>query len=243
MSGSVAMYTVEKDGRLIGPVDFIQHQGFGKDPVRQSGPHAHAVVFEPRRQILYVPDLGMDTLVLYKLDRDEKKLVHLADLDLKTAAGAGPRYMEIHPNGKWAFLINELDSTVSLVSLSGKTAKIETIHTIPLLPKDFSGTSTASDLHLSPDGRHLYCSNRGDDSIVAIEIDQETGTMKTIGRFPCGGKTPRNFMITRDGRYVIAANQDSDMLVSFRRDTATGLLTATGYTVEAPTPVCVRQFS
>ena len=240
MSGSIAMYRTLKNGALDGPVEFIQHQGSSSDPIRQSGPHAHAVTFDPNTGLLFVPDLGMDKLVVYDFDKDNLHLTYRKDLTMECKSGSGPRHLELHSKLNSAYLINELDSTVNVLIFSEAEHRPTVIQTVSLLPDNYEGNSTASDLHITSNGKYLYASNRGHDSIAGFEIDQETGKLSFIGHFECKGSTPRNFFIDSDGGLMIVALQDSDLLASYWIDETTGVLTPTGYSVSVPTPVCVK---
>lgn len=240
MSGSVALYKTTAEGSIEGPKDFVQHHGSSLDPQRQGGPHAHAVIYDAATKLLYVPDLGKDSVVVYRVDSATGRLEAQAGLDIAVPPGAGPRHIEIHPDRRYAYLVNELDSTVSVLAFDPHDGSMHIVQTSNLLPAGFSGQSTSADLHIAPAGDFLYCSNRGHDTITGFRIDRESGFLSLIGHTSTGGKTPRNFLIDPSGTMLIAANQDSDTLVSFRIDQNTGRLDSTGYSVEVPTPVCVK---
>ncbi len=240
MSGSVAVYKTKKDGSLDGPTDFVQHSGASVDTFRQAGPHAHAVIFDSLDGLLYVPDLGLDKLLVYKVDIETGTVKERASLCTKTTPGSGPRHLEFHPSRRFAYLVNELDSTVAILGFDAQSGKLSFQECVPLLPPDFSGESTAADIHLSPSGEFLYCSNRGHDSIAAFRVDQVSGSLALVGHTSSGGQSPRNFAIDPSGTFLITANQDSDTLVTFRIDPVSGTLSPTGYTADAPTPVCIK---
>jgi 6-phosphogluconolactonase len=243
MSGSVCVLPILEDGSLGDATDFVQHHGSSVDPVRQTGPHAHAVTLDLEGRFLFVPDLGLDKLVVYEYDAARGKLQSRPELWASLAPGAGPRQVAFHPHGRLAYLINELNSTISAYRYDGATGALSEIQTVPTLPADFAGANTCAEVQVGPSGKFLFGSNRGHDSIVIYAIDEEDGTLTLIGHMPTQGQSPRNFAISPDGQYLIAANQDTNNLVTFKIDPASGQLTPTGYQVEVPTPVCVRVIS
>ena len=185
-------------------------------------------------------DLGTDKVVTYRLDLENAKLSPNDVPFVKLRDGAGPRHLAFHPNGKTAYLIDELDSTVTALAVDRERGVLDTIQTLPTLPETFSGTSHCADIHVSPSGRYLYGSNRGHDSIAIYSIDRGSGKLTFLGHEPTGGKNPRNFAIDPTGAFLIAANQDSDSIVTFRIDRETGLLNPTGASVTVPMPVCLK---
>ena len=243
MSGSVCVLPILEDGSLGGATDFIQHQGASVDPVRQAGPHAHAVTLDVAGRFLFVPDLGLDKLVVYEYDAAAGKLSSRPDLWATLPPGAGPRQVAFHPKGQLAYLINELNSTITAYRYNDATGALTEVETVPTLPADFTAASTCAEVQVSPSGRFLYGSNRGHDSIVVYAIDEQDGTLALVGHTSTGGHIPRNFAISPDGQFLIAANQDSNNLVTFKIDPVSGQLTPTGYAIEVPTPVCVRVIS
>jgi 6-phosphogluconolactonase len=243
MSGSVCVLPIESDGSLGDEIEFIQHQGSSVDPVRQAGPHAHAVTLDVDGHFLFVPDLGLDKLVVYEYDADRGKLKSRPELWAGVAPGAGPRQVAVHPKGHFAYMINELNSTMTAYRYDAATGTLEEIQTLPTLPADFADSSTCAEVQVSPSGKFLYGSNRGHDSIVVYAIDDQDGSLTYVGHTHTQGHIPRNFAISPDGQYLIAANQDTNNLVTFKIDPASGQLTPTGYQIEVPTPVCVRVIS
>ncbi len=240
MSGSVCVLRVLDDGSLGEASDFIQHQGSSIDPVRQYGPHAHSVTLDEANRFALVPDLGLDKLMVYRFDRERGVLEPNSAPWLKMTPGAGPRHVALHPSGRFAFLINELDSTLVALSYDGKNGTFKELQVVPTLPDGFRGESTCADVHVSPSGAFVYGSNRGHDSIVIYKIDQRTGGLTYVGHEPTQGKTPRNFGIDPTGRFLLAANQDSDTIVTFQIHPQTGKLHPTGQVTQVPTPVCVK---
>ncbi len=240
MSGSVCVLQVLDDGSLGEASEFIQHQGSGIDFVRQKGPHAHSVTLDHANRFAFVPDLGLDRLMAYRFDPKRGMLEPNASPWIKMKPGAGPRHVAFHPGGKFAFLINELDSTLAALSYDGREGAFKVLQIVPTLPEDFRGESTCADVQVSPSGAFVYGSNRGHDSIVIYKIDQRTGRLTYVGHESSRGKTPRNFGIDPTGRFLLAANQDSDEIVSFRIEPQTGKLLPTGFVLRVPTPVCVK---
>ena len=240
MSGSVCVLPVRNDGSLGEASDFVQHLGSSVDPVRQKGPHAHSVTLDKASRFAFVPDLGLDKLMVYKFDRTRGMLEPNAVAWIKVKPGAGPRHVALHPTGKFAFLINELDSTVTALSFNRTTGVFKELQVVPTLPAGFQGESTCADVQVAQSGRFLYASNRGHDSLVIYRIDRRTGRLSYVGHQPTQGKTPRQFEIDPTGRFLLVANQDTDRIVTFRIDPQSGNLAPTGQVVQVPTPVCVK---
>jgi len=239
-SGSVAVLPIREDGGLREASEVIQHQGSSVDPVRQIGPHAHSVTLDASNRFAYVPDLGLDKLMIYRFDSENGKLETHEQGCLETKPGAGPRHFVIHPDNSCAYLINELDSTILSLGYDSERGTVEQIQTVSTLPQSFQGHSTCADIMVDPRGQFLYASNRGHDSIAIYRIDGSSGKLALIGHQSTGGRTPRNFTIDRSGTFLFAANQDSDNIVCFRIDTDSGRLTPSGQVTPAPTPVCVK---
>jgi 6-phosphogluconolactonase len=240
MSGSVCVLPIGEDGSLGDATDVIQHQGSSVHPLRQSGPHAHAVTLDDTGRYAFVPDLGIDRLMVYKFDVNRGKLEPNDEPWVEVAAGAGPRQLVMHPRGGYAYLINELDSTMTAFRYNRDTGMLREIQTLSTLPGDFKGASACAEVQISPSGEFLYGSNRGHDSIVIYAINQRDGTLTCIGHESTRGKTPRNFVVDPAGEFLLVANQDTNSVVTFRLDPASGELMATGYRAEVPTPVCVK---
>jgi 6-phosphogluconolactonase len=240
MSGSVCVLPVRDDGSLGEASDFIQHQGSSIDPVRQKGPHAHSVTLDASNRFAFVPDLGLDRLMVYRFDPKRGMLEANAVPWIKMKPGAGPRHVSFHPGNRLAYLVNELDSTVVVLSFDGRVGTFEHLQTVPTLPEGFGIESTCADIQVSPSGTFVYASNRGHDSIVIYRIDPLAGRLSYVGHEPTQGKTPRSFGIDPTGMFLLAANQDSDTVVTFRIDSDSGKLRPTGHVMQVPTPVCVK---
>lgn len=238
--GSVAMFPIQSDGRLGPASDFVQHVGSSVNPERQQGPHAHSINLDPTNRYALVADLGLDKVLVYRLDFAHGKLVPNDPPFVAVAPGAGPRHLDFHPSRRYAYVINEIGSTITAFDYDALRGTLREIHTVPTLPNGYSGTNSCADLHVHPSGRFLYGSNRGHDSIVIYAIDEATGRLAHVGHQSTGGRTPRNFAIDPGGSLLLAANQDTDNIVTFRIDQQSGKLTPTGQEVKALTPVCLK---
>lgn len=238
--GNVTVLPVMRNGELDMATDVAQHRGAGANPERQEAPHAHSVVLDQANRFAFAADLGTDKIMAYHFDARRGKLKPTPPRWFQTKAGAGPRHFTFHPDGKHAYVINELDSTVTSYAYDQARGTLKEVQTVSALPAGFSGANTCADLHVAPSGKFLYGSNRGHDSIVVYEIDRSTGKLRYVEHVSTGGKTPRNFTIDPSGGFLLAANQNSDTIVTFRIDAATGRLRATGHVAEAPSPVCLK---
>ncbi|MDD4890481.1 MAG: lactonase family protein, partial [Phycisphaerae bacterium] len=230
-SGSVAVCPIGADGRLAPPSDIAQHTGVGHRPKYQKSPHAHSVNLDAAGRFAFVADLGLDKVFVYRFDAARGKLVPNDPAAVAVAPGTGPRHFAFHPTGRFAYVINELGSTVTAFaydSARGVLTEVQTVSTLPAgVPAVAEETSTA-EVAVHPSGRFLYGSNRGHGSIAVFAIDEKTGKLTPISHQSTLGKTPRNFGIDPAGNWLLAANQDSDSIVVFRIDARTGGLTPTG---------------
>jgi 6-phosphogluconolactonase len=238
--GSIAVYPVMSDGRLGAPSATIQHTGHGADPERQSRPHAHWISTSPDNRFALAVDLGLDKVVVYRFDQGKGTLTPNDSTFGAVDPGAGPRHFAFHPNRKFGYVINELGSTITAFSYDAKAGALQKMQTISTLPDDFKGKNDTAEIVVHPNGKFLYGSNRGHDSIAVFAIDKAKGTLQRIDDVSVQGNTPRSFEIDPSGSYLFAAAQDSDKVVVFRIDSATGRLTATGEVLQVPSPVCVR---
>jgi 6-phosphogluconolactonase len=178
--------------------------------------------------------------MIYKFDSNRGKLKPNDEPWVQVRAGSGPRHLALHPNGRYAYLINELDSTLTVFSYNENNGTLKEIQTVSTLPEDFAGVNTGADINVHPSGKFVYASNRGLDDIVIYAINENAGKLTYLGRKSTQGKTPRNFAIDPAGRFLLAANQDTDTIVTFRIDQQTGELSSTGHVTKVPTPVCVK---
>ena len=235
--GSVATFPVGRGGRLGAASAFVQHSGSGPNKERQEGPHAHYIATSADNRHVFVVDLGLDEVVIYRFDPANGSLTPSDPSYAKLAPGAGPRHLAFHPNGKFAYVLNEVNSTVTALVYDSKAASFSTLQTLPTLPKDFTAHNDTAEIVVHPSGKFLYASNRGHDSIAVFAIDPEKGTFAAAGDFSTKGKTPRNFALDPSGNFLLAANQESNNIVVFRINLTTGALTPTGQNAEVPAPV------
>ncbi len=238
--GSVAMLPIQADGSLGEATDFVQHTGSSVNPDRQQEPHAHSINIDPGNRYAYAPDLGTDKIMIYELDLTHGKLKPNSAPWAQVHAGAGPRHFDFHPNGRWGYAINELDSTMTAFDYDSSSGALTEIGSLSTLPHDFNDTSHCADVHVSPSGKFVYGSNRGHDSIVIFAVDERTGRLTLVGHESTQGETPRNFGIDPTGTLLLAANQGTSTVVTFRIDSETGELNPTGHVAEVPTPVCLK---
>jgi 6-phosphogluconolactonase len=236
--GNAAVLPLQ-NGNLGPPVDMVQHGGSSVNPERQKGPHAHNVVLDRANRHAFVVDLGLDKIMIYRFDSRSGKLTPNSAPWVKLKPGAGPRHFTFHPNDRFAYVINELDSTLTAFNYDSGSGSLKELQTVSTLPMGFSGENTSADVHVSPSGKFLYGSNRGHDSIVVFSIDQNTGRLTFVEHVSTEGKTPRNFTIDPTGAFLLAANQKSDNVVTFKIDATSGRLRRTGHVAEIPTPVCL----
>jgi 6-phosphogluconolactonase len=239
-SGSVAMVPLGDDGRLEEASDFVQHEGSSVDPRRQQGPHAHSITVGPGNRCAYAADLGLDQVLVYRMDLEQGKLVPNDPPSAAVTPGQGPRHFAFHPNQKFGYVINEMGNTVTAYAYDGAGDTLTEVQMISTLPDGYAETSYCADIHISASGRFLYGSNRGHDSIAVFGIDGGTGLLDPLGYTSTGGKNPRNFAIDPSGRFLLAANQDTDNIVVLRIDAESGKLTETGVEVQVPKPVCIK---
>jgi len=239
-SGSFAVFPLAANGELQPVSAFMQDKGSSTNPGRQSGPHAHCIVVAPGDKFVFGCDLGTDKVMSFKFDPDKGTLVPNEPAFAPVKAGFGSRHIAFHPNSRWAYVISEMGSTITAFSYDASAGALHEIQVISTLPEGFSGRSTCAEVAVHPNGKAVYGSNRGDDSIAVYSCDPETGRLTFLQRMPTGGKTPRNFEIDLTGRWLLAANQQSNTVVVFSIDPATGQLKPTGIEAPSDTPECVR---
>lgn len=238
-SGSVAVFGLNADGSIGAMSDFHQHAGASVDPKRQMGPHPHEAVLSADNRFLFIPDLGLDKVVVYRLDAASGKLTPNDPAFTQTPAGFGPRHMRFDAKERFAYVLGEMGSKIVTMSYDRASGKLTPVQTINTLPDGFSGENNTAELAMSSDGRFLYASNRGHDSVSVFSIDPSTGQLRIVGNTPTGGQIPRSIALTPDGRTLLAANQNSNTITLFHRDAASGALSATGQTLALPAPVCI----
>jgi 6-phosphogluconolactonase len=237
-SGSVASLPIKADGSLGEKVSFFQHKGSSVNPQRQKEPHAHCIVVSPDNKYVFAADLGTDQILCYKLDAVAAKLTANDPPFTKAPAGAGPRHLTFHPNGKRVYVINELLNSVTVFDYDASAGKLTETQTISTLPTDFKGTSYCADLKITPDGRFLYGTNRGHDSIASYSIGAD-GKLTLVAIEPSLGKGPQNLAITPDGAWLLCANMPGNSVAVFAIDAKTGKLKSAGEPVKHTSPSCI----
>ena len=237
--GSVTVLPIRPDGSLGTATDVKQHEGSGPKE-QQKGPHAHCIILDRSEKYALVADLGADKIMIYQFDATRGKLTPNKQPFVQLQAGAGPRHLTFHPNGKYLYAINELDSTLSSFKFDDDDGELKQIETVSTLPSYFKGVSYCADVHVHQSGKFLYGSNRGHNSIVVFQIDRGNGKLKLLEHVWTQGDWPRNFAIDPYGRFLFVANQRSDNVVAFSIDQETGSLKLTRFFEEMPSPVCLK---
>ncbi len=238
--GNVAVLAVGPDGRLGEATAVVQHTGKSVNPDRQEGPHPHCVTLDRANRFAFVCDLGLDKVLIYRFDAEQGKLTPSEPAFASLKAGAGPRHMTFRPDGRFAYVVNELDSTITAFAYLPETGALKELQTVSTLPPYYDGPNFPAEIGIKPSGEYLYASNRGHESLVVFGIDQDKGTLKYIEEQNAGGKTPRHFGIEPSGKHLAIANQDSDSLLVCRIDPENGRLKPSGVFAQAPSPVCVK---
>ena len=238
--GSVAVFPVLKGGRLGEATSVLQYKGTGANPERQESPHAHWIDFSPDNRFVVAADLGLDRLDVYKFDSTKGSLVPNHPAVVQVKPGAGVRHFVFHPSARFAYAVSEMDSSVTSFSYDPARGALHELQTVSMLPKDFSGKNDAAEIQVHPNGKFLYASNRGHDSIAVFSIDPARGTLTPLEYVPTQGKAPRYFAIDPTGSRLFVANQNSGNIVVFQIDPVTGHLTTTGQVLEIASPVCLK---
>ncbi|MBR0837534.1 lactonase family protein [Bradyrhizobium manausense] len=238
ITSSLALLPRQEDGALGAVIDLVKLEGkIGPHRVEQPFAKPHQVEFDPSGTFIVVPDKGLDLVFTYRIDAEKGKLV-LASKPVQAREGAGPRHIAFHPTGKLAYVVNELDSTVTAYRFDPASGALSPFQVVSAVPDSFTGNSRAAEIAVSADGRYVYASNRGNDSLAIYAIDAASGRLAPRGWTPSGGKTPRFFALGASDRFLFAANEDSDMVTMFTR-APDGLLAATGNVVKVGSPVCI----
>jgi len=237
--GSIAVLPIARDGTVWPATSVVRHQGRGPHPDRQEGPHAHSIHLDPAERFALAVDLGLDKIVVYRFDKEAGTLAPHDPPHAALDPGSGPRHLTFHPTGKWLYVDNELANTVIVFDYDADAGRLAERQTVPTLPPDFKGTNTTAEIAITPDGRFLYVSNRGHDSLAVFAVDETTGTLTPSGQVPTQGRTPRHFAIDPSGGYLIAAHQDTDNVVVFRVEPRSGSVAPTGSRTTVPRAVCV----
>jgi 6-phosphogluconolactonase len=238
--GSAVVLPIKKDGSLGAYSSFHPHKGHSVNKDRQEAPHAHSINLDPANHFAFVADLGLDAVVVYRFNPENCTLAKNEPPSAAVWPGDGPRHFAFHPNGKFAYVINELHNTIITFSYDAEKGTLTKKQTIPTLPKDFTGTSHTAEVVVHPSGKFLYGSNRGHDSIAVFTVNADNGELTAAGHQAENIKEPRNFNIDPSGKFCLVANQKADSIVVFAIDPKTGALKSTDIKVEVPVPVCVK---
>jgi 6-phosphogluconolactonase len=239
-SGSVAVLPVAPDGRLGDATSVVQHTGSSVNPQRQKGPHAHCITLDPANRFAFACDLGLDKVLSYRFDAVKGTLTPNEPAFVPLQPGAGPRHMVFRPDGRFAYVVNELHSTATAFAYDAGAGVLTALQTVSTLPADFAGTNSGAEVAMHPSGRWLYVSNRGHNSVALFDIDRDKGTLTYVAAHPTGGSTPRHFGIEPAAQHLVMANQRSDTLLANRIDASTGRLTPSAGFASAPSPVFVK---
>ncbi|QTN31940.1 lactonase family protein [Akkermansiaceae bacterium] len=237
--GSVATIRLDADGKPGATVSLFKIEGSGPNKQRQNEAHAHGVYFDNANRFLFVPDLGIDKTLIYAFDPATSELRKNEPDGLKSAPGAGPRHMAFSPDEKHAYVVNELDNTVTAASFDASTGALTTIASVPTLPEDFKGQSTTAEIEVHPTGKFVYASNRGHDSIAVFQRDPQSGQLTFLQHAPCGGAIPRHFKIHPSGKWLLCGHQKDNTISVLPLNPETGLLGDPQSTVKAPAPICL----
>ena len=244
MGGNIAMLPIQKDGSLGAATDVVQHEGSSNvNPERQEGPHAHSVTVSPDNKFALAADLGKDMLISYKIDLEKGRLLPHKNGQIEVRPGQGPRHMDFHPNGRFVFLLNELGNTINSYQYDTENGTLVLVDTISSLPNYFIGENISADIHVHPNGKFLYASNRGHNSIIICGINKQNGTLEILGFQSTMGSHPRNFSIDPTGNFLLVANKDSNSIFIFNIDSTTGELTPNDQQITIPQPVCIAFMS
>jgi 6-phosphogluconolactonase len=236
--GFVASIPIQPNGTPA-TANIIKHEGKGTHPTRQEKPHVHSVTLSPDNRFVIVADLGLDRIYSYALDQSAAQLTASNPPFVATATGAGPRHFKFGNDGRHGYAINELNNTVTVYGYDAVRGALTPGQTLSTLPSDFKGQNSTAEVRVHPNGKFLYGSNRGHDSIAVYSIHPVNGELALIEIAKSGGKTPRNFALSSDGKWLVCGHQDTPLLTVFRVDASTGRLTNTGHTANVPACVCV----
>jgi 6-phosphogluconolactonase len=237
--GSAASYRIGAGGKLSEPVSFLQYTGSGPDKSRQEAPHAHRVTLSPDNRFVMVNDLGLDQIHIYHLDANTAALTPNSPAAWKAAPGSGPRALQFHPNGKWAYCVTEMASTVYVLDWHTASGELETIQQLSMSPEGYSGPTAGDDIVFDTEGRFAYVANRLNDYLVTFAVSPTDGKLTMLERSSCGGKTPRHLALDKSGRWLLIANQASDNIAVFARDPKTGRLAKEQKNFPLSRPQCI----
>ncbi|MDQ3949290.1 MAG: lactonase family protein [Gemmatimonadota bacterium] len=240
VGGSVALLPIQARGALAAATYVAQHRGAGPNAARQEAPHAHCIVPDPSNRFALAADLGIDRVLVYRLDLDGGSLQHVERGDAVMRPGSGPRHLAFHPKLPLVYVANELDSTVTALRFDGENGLLSPVETHSTLPAGWTGANYPADIHVASSGRTLYVSNRGHNSLAVFSVADSTGALALEQVASTGGDWPRNFSLDPTGRWLLVANQRSGSIIVFARDQKSGRLTPTPQRIALPSPVCLR---
>lgn len=239
-SGSVALLRVQTNGYLTPASSVVQHHGSSVNPQRQEGPHAHFIMTDPADRFALTCDLGLDKVLVYRLDAAQSTLVPNDPPSAPVKPGAGPRHLAFHPNGRLLFVISEMASSLTAFAYDPQRGALQELQTVSTLPESFAGQSSCAEVQVHPSGKFVYGSNRGHDSIAVFSVAPDGGRLALVQHQSALGKTPRHFALVPGGNWLLAENMESDNVVVFRVDARTGRLTPAGQEVKVGSPVCAE---
>jgi 6-phosphogluconolactonase len=232
--GSYTLYPIGPDGMPGKAQTHTQHLGKGSNPARQEAPHVHSAVYGPDSRFLYIQDLGLDQVSVVSPSNGDESI------QMRTPAGSGPRHLTFHPNGKFAYLIEEMGGYVDAYRYDPSTGGLDSLQRIAAHPDTAKGPFRSSDIHVAPDGRFLYASNRAETTIAIFSVEPSTGLLHSLGYVPTMGVEPRNFTLDPSGKWLLVANQESNTIIFYRVDTQTGMLQSSGQVLKVPKPTCLK---
>ncbi|MDP4208810.1 MAG: lactonase family protein [Bacteroidota bacterium] len=238
--GTIAVVKLNPDGSFGPQTSLVKHTGKSLNLTRQDKAHAHSVKVDPSGRFVLSCDLGLDKVFIYRYDGKSGTLLPNNPEFVALKPGSGPRHFSFHPNGKFVYVINELSATITVFSWLSDKGQLKEIETVQTLPADFKGANTAAEIEVHPNGKFLYCTNRGHNSISTFSVDSVTGKLRQLQQISSQGDFPRNFAIDPSGRWIILSNHNSDNVAVYRVDTTAGLLTSTGQTVSIPNPYGIQ---
>lgn len=240
--GNLVVFPLFEDGLIGNPTDSKKYFGYSVNTTRQESPHVHMTRVSPDNRFVFVSDLGTDKIYSYQFDAENGKLTSSTQSEIKVIPGAGPRHFAFHPTGKSFYLVEELYSTVCQFEYQAPTGSLTIVKdSIPTLSSVFTEKNASADIHIHPNGRFLYVSNRGANTIVIFSI-QADGNLKRVGEQSTQGKTPRNFIIDKKGEFLMVGNQESDSIVMYRINPKTGKLTPLPNTIKVKSPACLKLY-
>lgn len=237
-SGTLCVLPILEDGRLDRASEVVQFHGSGPH-ARQEASHAHSILPGPDGRFIFATDLGSDRIFVYHLDLDKGELIPADPPWLKLQPGTGPRHLAFHPDGRFAYVIGELNSTITVLNLDKQNGGLQPLQTLSTIPANYRGINLSAEIQVTPSGKFVYASNRGHDSLAIFAVDPATGQLSSAGHEPSRGQFPRHFTIDPSGEWLLAANQNSNSIAVFKMDPLTGKLQLKGL-VEIPTPACLR---